>query len=67
MESNKEKWHSRLVIWVVGILLFELISGIVIYLFSFSITSQALVVIHTAIGLVAVIPYIIYQIRHWLS
>lgn len=67
MESHKEKWHSRLMIWVVGILFFELISGLVIYLVSFSLTTQALVVIHTALGLVVVIPYIIYQIRHWLS
>ena len=67
MESHKEKWHSRLMIWVVGILFFELISGLVIYLVSFSITTQSLVVIHTAVGLVAVIPYIIYQIRHWLT
>ena len=67
MEASKFKWHSRLTIWVVGILLFELISGLVIYLVSFSLTTQALVVIHTAIGLVAVIPYIIYQFRHWLS
>jgi hypothetical protein len=67
MESHKEKWHSRLMIWVVGILFFELISGLVIYLVSFSITTQTLVVIHTAVGLVAVIPYIIYQIRHWLT
>ncbi|HVB04507.1 MAG TPA: cytochrome b/b6 domain-containing protein [Chitinophagaceae bacterium] len=67
MESNKEKWHSQLSIWVIGILFFELISGLVIYLVSFSLTTQALVVIHTAVGLVVVIPYIIYQIRHWFS
>src|SRR5665647_2349268 len=67
MELHKEKWHSRLTIWVVGLLLFELISGLVIYLGSFSLTTQALVVIHTALGLVVVIPYIIYQFRHWLS
>lgn len=67
MELHNEKWHSKLMIWVVGILFFELISGLVIYLGSFSITTQALVVIHTALGLVVVIPYIIYQIRHWLS
>lgn len=67
MESHNEKWHNRLMIWAVGILFFELISGLVIYLGSFSLTTQALVVIHTALGLVAVIPYIIYQIRHWLS
>lgn len=54
-------------IWVVGILFFELISGLVIYLASFSVTAQTLVVLHTAMGLVVVIPYVIYQIRHWLS
>lgn len=67
MELHKEKWQSRLTIWVVGLLLFELVSGLIIYIVSFSLTSQALVVIHTAIGLVVIIPYIIYQLRHWLS
>ena len=67
MELHKEKWQSRLTIWVVGLLLFELVSGLIIYMVSFSLTSQALVVIHTALGLVVIIPYIIYQLRHWLS
>ena len=67
MEAHKNKWHSSLMIWVVGILFFELISGLVIYLVPFSLTSQVAVILHTALGLVAVIPYIIYQIRHWLS
>lgn len=66
-KSSKEKWHSQLMIWVVGILFFELISGLIIYLGKFSVTTQAFVVIHTALGLVVLIPYIIYQIRHWLS
>lgn len=66
-KSSKEKWHSRLMISVVGILFFELISGLIIYLGNFSLTTQAFVVIHTALGLVVLIPYIIYQIRHWLS
>ena len=67
MKSKNEKWHSRLTIWVISILLFELISGLIIYLVSFSLTTQALVVIHTALGLAVVIPYIIYQARHWYS
>lgn len=66
-KSTKEKWHSKLLMWVVGILFFELISGLVIYWVSFSVTTQAVVIMHTLVGLVAVIPYIIYQIRHWLS
>ena len=67
MDLHKQKWHSRLTVWVVGLLLFELISGLIIYLGSFSLTTQALVVFHTALGLVVVVPYIIYQIRHWLT
>lgn len=67
MKAANFKWNSRLTIWVVGILLFELISGLVIYLGPFSLTTQALVIIHTAVGLAAIIPYIVYQIRHWLS
>ena len=66
-KSSKEKWHSQLMIFVVGILFFELISGLIIYWGNFSLTTQAFVVIHTAFGLVVIIPYIIYQIRHWLS
>lgn len=67
MDAYKEKWRNRLTIWVVSLLLFELISGLVIYMASFSLTTQALVILHTALGLVVVIPYIIYQIRHWIS
>ena len=67
MEPQNQKWHSRLTVWVVGILLFELISGLLIYFLSFNLTTQSLVVVHTAVGLVLVIPYIIYQLRHWLS
>ena len=67
MEPQSQKWHSRLTVWVVGILLFELISGLLIYFLAFSLTTQSLVVVHTAVGLVLVIPYIIYQLRHWLS
>ena len=67
MKSKKEKCHSRLTIWVISILLFELISGLIIYLACFSLTAQALVVIHTALGLIMVIPYIIYQAKHWYA
>ncbi len=67
MDLHKQKWHSRLTVWVVGLLLFELISGLIIYMGSFGLTTQAFVVIHTVLGLVVIIPYIVYQIRHWLS
>src|SRR5690242_20660727 len=65
MDSHKEKWQSRLTIWVMALLLFELISGLIIYLASFSLTSQALVILHTVLGLVLIVPYLLYQLRHW--
>ncbi|HEU5054193.1 MAG TPA: hypothetical protein VFT78_13830 [Hanamia sp.] len=65
MDSHKEKWQSRLTIWVMALLLFELISGLIIYFASFSLTSQALVILHTALGLVLIVPYLLYQLRHW--
>ena len=65
MDLHNEKWNSRLTMWVVGLLLFELVSGLLIYLISFSLTSQTLVIIHTLLGLVMVVPYVIYQFRHW--
>jgi hypothetical protein len=50
---------------VSGLLAFETITGLSIYLLPFSVPNQVAVLLHTALGLVFVVPYLWYQIRHW--
>jgi hypothetical protein len=52
---------------VSGLLVFETLTGLAIYLLPFSVPNQVAVLLHTAIGLVFVVPYGWYQIRHWLA
>ena len=63
--SRIEEWRSRLSIFVFGLLLFETISGLSIWLLPFSVPNQILVLIHTVGGLAFLVPYLIYQGRHW--
>jgi hypothetical protein len=47
-------------------LLFETLSGLSIFLLPFSVPNQVMVLLHTAVGLVFLLPFAWYQIRHWL-
>src|SRR5512135_2831204 len=58
-------WQERLLVAVSGLLVFETLTGLSIYLLPFSVPNQVMVLLHTAIGLVFVVPYVWYQIRHW--
>lgn len=60
-----QEWQQRLLYSVAGLLLFETLSGLAVYLLPFSVPNRLLVVFHTLAGVVLVAPYIIYQIRHW--
>jgi len=46
-------------------LLFETFSGLSIYLLPFSISNQMMVLTHTLVGLVFILPFAWYQLRHW--
>ncbi|MDH5307544.1 MAG: cytochrome c family protein, partial [Myxococcales bacterium] len=59
------EWRSRLSIFVGGLLCFETLSGLWIWLLPFSIPSQILVLLHTVFGVLFLLPYLIYQGRHW--
>ena len=59
------EWHKRLLHCVVGLLAFETLSGLAIYLLPFSVSNQVMVLVHTAAGLAFVLPYAWYQLRHW--
>ena len=59
------EWQRVLLRAVAGLLLFETVTGLAIYLLPFSIPIQLMVLLHTAAGLVFVGPYVWYQLRHW--
>lgn len=61
------KWTRSLLILVSGFLLFELITGLIIYFLPFSVSNQIMVLVHTGIGVAFCIPYFIYQLTHWLD
>jgi hypothetical protein len=64
--DRAREWRSKSAILVMGLLAFETLTGLAIYLLPFSVPNQFMVLVHTAVGLVFVIPYLIYQLRHWL-
>ncbi|MBI3082072.1 MAG: hypothetical protein HYY94_04025 [Gemmatimonadetes bacterium] len=59
------EWQHRLLLAVSGLLVFETLTGLSIYLLPFSVPNQVAVLLHTAVGLVFVGPYAWYQFRHW--
>ena len=59
------EWRSRLLAVVSALLFFETLSGLAIKYLPFSIGTQGMVLIHTLIGLVFLLPYGVYQVRHW--
>ena len=61
------EWQHRLLMCVSGLLAFETLTGLSIYLLPFSVPNQVAVLLHTVIGLIFVVPYGWYQIRHWLA
>ena len=65
MRSKTVEWQRRLLIAVTALLAFETLTGLAIFLLPFSVPNQVAVVVHTAIGLICVLPYAWYQLRHW--
>ncbi len=64
--SKAKEWQHALLLWVSGFLFFEILTGLSIYLLPFSVTNQMMVLLHTGIGLIFILPYAWYQIRHWM-
>jgi len=62
-----QNWRSHLAILAAGYLLFETLSGLAILFVPFSVPSQIVVLVHTLIGLVFLIPCGWYLIRHWIE
>ena len=65
--SRISEWQHRLLFWVSGLLIFETLTGLSIYLLPFGLSNQAMVLIHTGAGVLFLVPLIWYSIRHWLN
>lgn len=63
---TEREWQHRLLHLVAALLLFETLTGLAIWLLPFSISNQVMVLVHTGIGVVFLVPYGWYQVRHWL-
>ncbi len=60
------EWRERLLYWVSGLLLFETLSGLSIWLLPFGVPNQVMVLVHTGAGLLFLAPFAWYQLRHWV-
>ena len=64
--AQAREWRSHLLLVVAGLLVFETLTGLSIWLLPFSVPNQVMVLVHTGIGLVFLVPFAWYQLRHWL-
>jgi hypothetical protein len=60
------EWRAKLSVLISGLLAFETLTGLAIYLLPFSLPNQFMVLVHTIAGVVFIVPYAWYQVRHWL-
>lgn len=60
-----KEWKHILLLLVSGLLLFLTLTGLSIYLLPFSISNQVIVLMHTLGGLIFIIPFVWYLIKHW--
>jgi Cytochrome c554 and c-prime len=64
-DARGQEWERPLLHCVTALLLFETLTGLVVYLLPFSVPNQLLVLFHTVAGLIFIAPYAWYQARHW--
>ena len=62
---KSREWERPLLRAVAGLLVFETITGLAIWLLPFSVPNQMTVLIHTVAGIVFALPFLWYQLRHW--
>ena len=61
---REEQWARRFSALTLAWLLFETVSGLLVYFLPFSVPAQWIVLSHTAIGLVMLPPVLYYLVRH---
>ena len=60
------EWRHWLTGLTLGLLVFESVTGLAIYLLPFSVFNQFGVLWHTVVGVLMVVPAALYLIYHWL-
>src|SRR5262245_34576862 len=64
VDARTAEWQRRLAAFSLAWLLFEAIGGLGIYLLPFSTANQWMVVVHTLVGLLGLLPLLYEQVRH---
>ena len=64
IEAREFEWGRRMASLILAWLAFETVSGLSIYFLPFSVPNQWMVVVHTVVGLVFLIPALVEQVRH---
>ncbi len=62
--ARESEWRRRLAVITLAWLAFETLSGLSIWLLPFSVVNQWMVVVHTGLGILLLIPVLWYQVRH---
>ncbi|MEX0944547.1 MAG: hypothetical protein WDZ38_02665, partial [Balneolaceae bacterium] len=65
--NQTSQWTGILTYLIAGFILFETITGLFIAFLPFSLANQVMVLIHTGIGLLFLIPFAWYQFKHWFE
>ncbi len=65
IDKSELGWKSALSGLNAGLILYGFVSGLVIYLATFSQFSQFTVILHTVVGLVSLLPIALYSWKHW--
>ena len=63
-ELRTAGWSDTVGRWVSGVTAYLLLSGLAIYVLPFSLFNQHSVVLHTLIGVLFLLPFVVYVVRH---
>ena len=66
VELSRRGWASALAIFVSSFLLIQSVTGLWLYFAPFSTAGQVQVLVHVVAGLMVMVPYVVYQTRHFL-
>jgi len=64
IEARQREWGRGMGVLLLAWLAFETVSGLSIYLLPFSVPNQWMVIVHTGLGILLLIPILIEQVRH---
>ena len=67
LDVAAKDWASRSAIFISASLAVMSVTGLWIYVSPFSVVSQIQLLLHVVVGLVFLVPYCYYQIRHFLA